>query len=64
MKSDQPNACEAVLLESAHVCPRCGNTVSLQQLALREMTTGIIICLNCAWSGQINIKIIEKRLLE
>ena len=45
--------------ESVHVCPECGHVTNLAELDLRAITTGIVTCANCDWSGQIEIQIID-----
>jgi predicted RNA-binding Zn-ribbon protein involved in translation (DUF1610 family) len=44
--------------ESAHVCPKCGARILLEEMGLRETTTGILTCPKCDWSGKIDIKIV------
>ncbi|AXC12279.1 hypothetical protein ACPOL_2977 [Acidisarcina polymorpha] len=46
--------------ESVHVCPNCGLIINLAELDLRAITTGIVSCPNCDWSGQIEIQIIDQ----
>lgn len=46
--------------ESVHVCPNCGHVVNLAELDFRAITTGIVICPSCDWSGQIEIQIIDQ----
>jgi ribosomal protein L37AE/L43A len=46
--------------ESVHVCPNCGHVINLAELDLRAITTGIVTCPNCDWSGQIEIQIIDQ----
>jgi len=50
--------------ESVHTCPNCGYVINLENIDLRTMTTGIISCPKCDWSGSIEIEIIEKRPTE
>ncbi len=45
---------------SAHVCPRCGFSIDLQDIGLRVSTTGLITCPRCDWSGPVEIKIVDK----
>ena len=45
--------------ESVHVCPRCGHFINLAELDMRAITTGIVICPSCDWSGQIEIQVIN-----
>ena len=45
--------------ESAHVCPQCGTPILIEEIGLREATTGIVTCPKCDWSGQIDIQIIR-----
>ena len=46
--------------ESVHVCPSCGRVINLAELDLRAITTGIVACPSCDWSGQIEIQIIDQ----
>jgi hypothetical protein len=46
--------------ESVHVCPNCVHVINLAELDLRAITTGIVTCPSCDWSGQIDIKIIDR----
>ncbi len=46
--------------ESVHVCPNCGHVINLAELDLRAITTGIVSCPNCDWSGQIEIQVIDQ----
>lgn len=46
--------------ESVHVCPSCGYVINLADLDLRAITTGIVACLSCDWSGQIEIQIVHQ----
>lgn len=44
--------------ESAHVCPNCGHILNLAEIDMRAITTGIVSCPKCDWSGKIEIKIV------
>jgi hypothetical protein len=46
--------------ESVHVCPNCGNVVNLAELDLRAITTGMVTCSGCKWSGQIEIQVVDQ----
>ena len=46
--------------ESVHIGPRCGHIINLAELDLTAITTGIVACPNCDWSGQIEIQIINQ----
>jgi len=56
---ERHNKDESRQMESAHVCPQCGTPILIENIGLREMTTGIITCPKCDWSGKINIQIIR-----
>ena len=45
--------------ESVHVCPNCGLGINLADLDLRTITTGVVDCHRCGWSGRIEISIVE-----
>ena len=46
--------------ESVHVCPNCGHVINLAELDLKAITTGIVACPNCDWSGQIEIQVVDQ----
>jgi transcription elongation factor Elf1 len=46
--------------ESVHVCAGCGHSINLAELDLRAVTTGIVNCPSCDWSGQIEIQVIDQ----
>ena len=46
--------------ESVHVCPNCGQVINLAELDMRAITTGIVTCSACNWSGQIEIQVIDQ----
>ena len=50
---------EAQHWESVHVCPSCTNVINLAEMDLRAITTGIVSCPRCEWSGAIEIKIVN-----
>ena len=46
-------------LENVHQCPRCGHTIRIEQIEVKAISVGIITCLNCGYSGPINLQIVE-----
>lgn len=46
--------------ESAHVCPNCGHVINLAELDMQALTTGIVACPSCDWSGQIEIQVVDQ----
>jgi transcription elongation factor Elf1 len=48
------------LLDSMHICPQCGHAIRLNDIDLKAVTTGIVVCSKCDWSGQIQIQIVER----
>lgn len=46
-------------LESAHVCPGCATPILIENIGLRETTTGIVTCPKCDWSGKIDIRVLR-----
>ncbi len=60
MGADSANKQDAPSWESVHVCPNCGHVINLAELDLRAITTGIVTCPSCDWSGQIEIQIIDQ----
>jgi hypothetical protein len=49
-------------LVSAHICPKCGHVMNLAQIDLNAITTGILLCPICEWSGPIRIQIVDANL--
>ncbi len=45
---------------SVHKCPKCGHVLNLSEIDLMTVTTGIVDCLKCGWSGPIEIQIVER----
>jgi hypothetical protein len=37
--------------EKVHLCPGCGFVINLAEIDLRAITTGILLCSRCEWSG-------------
>ena len=50
--------------ESVHVCPNCGTAINLADINFHEVTTGIVLCPRCEWSGRIEIQIVSGNSLE
>jgi transcription elongation factor Elf1 len=46
--------------ESGHVCPNCGHIINLAELDMKAITTGIVTCPSCDWSGQIEIQVVDQ----
>jgi len=60
MKSDAEDEIIRPNWESVHVCPGCGHVINLADLDMRAITTGIVTCPSCDWSGQIEIQIADE----
>ena len=45
--------------ESAHVCPKCTHILNLAEIDLKTITTGVVSCPNCDWSGPIEIRMVD-----
>jgi predicted RNA-binding Zn-ribbon protein involved in translation (DUF1610 family) len=60
MNPQTPDEGKKPLKISAHLCPRCGHAIDLEDLGLRGGTTGLVTCPKCDWSGPIDIRIINK----
>jgi Sigma-70 region 2 len=45
--------------ESAHVCPSCEYVIPLADLDMGAVTTGIVSCPRCDWSGRIEIRVVN-----
>ncbi len=54
-----PNSDEKRHWESVHICPKCEHVINLAEIALKAITTGIVSCPNCDWSGPIEIRVID-----
>ena len=50
--------------ESVHICPNCGEVINLEAINLHEITTGIVSCPRCEWSGRIEIQIVKGNSFE
>jgi predicted RNA-binding Zn-ribbon protein involved in translation (DUF1610 family) len=60
MSTDSPDLNRKKQWESAHRCPQCSHVINLEEIDLRAITTGIITCPKCGWSGQVSIEIVEE----
>jgi predicted RNA-binding Zn-ribbon protein involved in translation (DUF1610 family) len=60
MAADSANKHDGQSWESVHVCPNCGRVINLAELDLRAITTGIVPCPSCDWSGQIEIQVVDQ----
>jgi hypothetical protein len=45
--------------ESVHVCQNCDLAINLSEIDLRAVTTGIVSCSRCEWTGRLDIQIIS-----
>ena len=61
--TNSPQSNEKGHWESVHVCPKCGHLLNLAEIDLRAITTGIVSCPNCNWSGPIDIQIVDGKAL-
>jgi hypothetical protein len=48
------------LWDNVHVCPKCEHVLYLSEIDLMTVTTGIVDCSKCGWSGPIEIQIVER----
>lgn len=60
MSLQPPDTNDKTRWDSVHKCPQCGHAIKLSEIDLKAVTTGIVVCPNCDWSGQIEIQIIER----
>lgn len=60
MESEQQHDNERMHWDSVHKCPQCEQHFRLADLDLKAITTGIVACLKCDWTGSINIQIIPR----
>ena len=44
---------------SAHMCPKCGLIIDLANIDFKAITTGMLTCPRCDWSGPIGIEIVD-----
>jgi len=47
--------------DSVYACPQCGHEINLGEIDLMTVTTGIVDCPKCDWSGPIEIQIVERK---
>ncbi|RZU43661.1 hypothetical protein BDD14_5351 [Edaphobacter modestus] len=59
MSPHTPDPRERRHWESVHICPKCDHVLNLAEIDLKTITTGIVSCLNCDWSGPIEIQMID-----
>ena len=59
MRDPDPSNVSRIRWESSHVCPRCGSATNLAEIDLRAITTGIVTCPKCDWSGPIEVRIVD-----
>jgi len=45
--------------ESVHFYAKCGHSLNLEMIDLMAITTGIIECPNCDFSGPIEIRVVD-----
>jgi DNA-directed RNA polymerase subunit RPC12/RpoP len=62
MSSQTPDRSQKEHWESAHVCLRCERIINLAEIDLMTVTTGIVACPNCDWSGPIEIRVMDGKL--
>ena len=60
MRTRDTNTEDGQAWESVHVCPNCGQVINLSELDMKAITTGIVTCPNCDWSGQIEIQVVDQ----
>jgi hypothetical protein len=41
-----------------HLCPQCEQVVLAENIAHVAITTGVMTCTECEWSGPINLQIV------
>jgi len=62
MSSQTSNPNKRSHWESVHVCPKCDYVLNLAEIDLNTITTGIVSCPNCDWSGPIEIRVLDSDL--
>jgi len=45
---------------SVHKCPQCGHILKLDEIDLKAVKTGIVVCPSCGLSGPIEIQVFER----
>ena len=60
MSGGTSNASKKKSWGSVHVCPQCRSTIRLDDIDLKAVTTRIVNCPLCDWSGQLEIEIVER----
>jgi hypothetical protein len=46
-------------LVSVHICPKCGHAMKLAEIDFNAITTGVLLCPRCDWSGRIQIQVVD-----
>ncbi len=56
-----PDANKKKQWDSVHKCPQCGHVLKLGEIDLMTVTTGMVDCPNCTWSGPVEIQVVERK---
>lgn len=59
MSAQTPDPSEKKHWESVHICPKCEHILNLAEIDLKTITTGIVSCPNCEWTGPIEIRVMD-----
>jgi uncharacterized protein (UPF0212 family) len=43
-----------------YTCHQCGHVLNLSEIDLMTVMTGMVDCPKCAWTGPIEIQIVER----
>lgn len=54
-----PDPSEKKHWESVHICPKCEHVINLAEIDLKTITTGIVSCPHCDWSGPVEIRVTD-----
>jgi DNA-directed RNA polymerase subunit RPC12/RpoP len=59
---ERPKANENKKWDSVHKCSQCEHEINLGEIDLMMVTTGMIDCPVCGWTGPIEIHIVERKM--
>ena len=63
MRDGMPSAAKRKKWDSVHMCPQCNLAMKLDGIDLKAVTTGVVVCPRCSWSGPIEIEIVRSDVL-
>jgi hypothetical protein len=52
-----------VVWDHVHQCGACGHAIRIDQIDLKIIAAGVITCPKCEFSGPVNVKIIDEKMI-